>query len=630
MTALSEIVPGTFISDRYRIENLLGQGGFGRTYLVSDLESLSALCVLKEFFPLRTEEAVLEKSLELFQREAKVLQRLTHPQIPRFLDWFEERGRVCIILEYIDGKTYWDLLRERLTEGRPAFSEAEVIQWLKDILPVLDYLHSCYVIHRDISPDNIMLCKQTGKPILIDLGIVKEAATHGYYSYVSSGGTLGSVSLVGKRGYSPPEQMLMGQCYPSSDLYALAVTALVLLTGRPPTELYNSHSMEWQWKNYVELSEDLAEIFSRMLREKPKERYQSAQEILAVLPERTLEDELELIIELDVASDEPTILFDSKATPEEELNPPQDKVVIVAEDKIAAPSKSRKSLKIGGIIAAGMLLVGSVVVGIQSPFISALCKTLDNCAKDKQYLALYLEHVEGADAAIAASIQAKTVAELTNARDRLNQTIAQLQVIPNDVKIFSQSQQTLKNYQASFQQLDTKIAKEQQAEQQLKQAETLIAQAIKTTEAAQTITQHQQAKTEWDKVQTHLTTIPTDVIVATQVKTHLENSKSKAQEIQTKIEQQVQEAQRRQQAAQPRTVPSRSRTVSPSSTATPSARTTTSSTQPRRTVSRSQTSSTTRRSQVPVRPSTSRNLWGNSPKQSSPSSSSESGQKKLW
>lgn len=278
----AEIKPGTLINNRYQIQRLLGQGGFGRTYLASDTERFGELCVLKEFVPSSRAEYVVQKSRELFEREARVLYQINHPQIPKFLAWFTHAAGLFLVQEYIDGRTYSSLLWERQQQGE-LFSEAEVTQWLKDLLPVLTYLHERKIVHRDISPDNIMLPSGQSQPVLIDFGLVKQQVTQIWATSPESFGGVVQQSFVGKFGYSPPEQIRMGQCYPCSDLYALAVTALVLLTGREPNWLMSQGSLEWEWRCYVNVNDRLAQTLDKMLAEKPKERYQSAREVLANL-----------------------------------------------------------------------------------------------------------------------------------------------------------------------------------------------------------------------------------------------------------------------------------------------------------------------------------------------------------
>ncbi|MBO3458229.1 serine/threonine protein kinase [Aetokthonos hydrillicola Thurmond2011] len=279
---IAQIQPGTLVSNRYRIQKLLGQGGFGRTYLAFDTQRFGEKCVLKEFIAGANAKAdIVLKSQELFEREAKVLYQIQHPQIPKFLAWLTEEQRLFIVQEYIDGQTYWQILNHRLSQqGRP-FSEAEVRAWLIDMLPVLEYIHGCKIIHRDISLDNIMLPHNKSKPILIDFGVVKDKFTQILASetnirYSSRG------SIVGKIGYSPPEQLRFGNCYPCSDLYALGVCAVVLLTGKMPHMLIDN-SLRWKWRSHVRISDFLAKILAKMLAELPSDRYQLAKEILLEL-----------------------------------------------------------------------------------------------------------------------------------------------------------------------------------------------------------------------------------------------------------------------------------------------------------------------------------------------------------
>ncbi|MEB3212648.1 MAG: protein kinase, partial [Leptolyngbyaceae bacterium] len=152
----ADIEPGHVVHNRYRIQRVLGQGGFGRTYLATDAHRFDDFCVLKEFLPLNRSDYVVEKSRGLFEREAKTLYQIDHPQIPRFLAWFTHHQRLFIVQEYITGQTYSQVLRDRQMRGQ-SFTESEVIQWLKDLLVVLTYIHARGIVHRDISPDNIML-----------------------------------------------------------------------------------------------------------------------------------------------------------------------------------------------------------------------------------------------------------------------------------------------------------------------------------------------------------------------------------------------------------------------------------------------------------------------------------------
>ncbi len=271
---------GSLISNRYRVESFLGQGGFGRTYLVSDMQRFREACVLKEFVPGNLEKDILHKSYELFEREARVLYSIDHPQIPKFISWFREQEKVFIVQEYIEGKTYSETLRERLSQTGKAFSEDEVTQWLWDMLPVLDYIHKRNLIHRDISLENVMLSASQLKPVLIDFGLVKEKVSR--ILSVNSSQAAEAGTVVGKFGYAPLEQIRRGECYPCSDIYTLGVCALTLLTGKTPNLLLNEN-FDWKWRSYVKVSDSLASILDKMLAEKPADRYQSASEVLVEL-----------------------------------------------------------------------------------------------------------------------------------------------------------------------------------------------------------------------------------------------------------------------------------------------------------------------------------------------------------
>lgn len=269
---------GTMLQQRYRVTRVLGQGGFGRTYLAQDTGCFDEMCVLKEFSPNDRGRDALKKSKELFQREAQVLYQINHPQIPKFRANFEEQKRLFLVQEYAEGKTVAKTLSERL-KSSTTFSEVEAVSFLQNMLPVLSHIHGMGIIHRDISPDNIIFRDRDKLPVLIDFGVVKAGVTQLEASTQIHQGT-----TVGKAGYAPGEQLQTGEAYANSDLYALAVTVVVMMTGRKPESLIDKSTMTWKWHQWVPtLTPWFAKILNKMLSRIPNSRYQSANEVAQAL-----------------------------------------------------------------------------------------------------------------------------------------------------------------------------------------------------------------------------------------------------------------------------------------------------------------------------------------------------------
>jgi len=201
----------------------------------------------------------------------------THPLIPDLFAFFEldvpglRPGKsdpfFYLVQEYIDGLTL-----EEVMQQKGLFNNAEIIELLEEILPVLTFVHENGTIHRDIKLSNIMR-HRNGHYYLLDFGAVRQVTKGG-------GGSTGIYS----EGYAPPEQMAGGEVYPSTDLYALAVTCVMLLTGKEPKDLYDSFNNTWRWRSFVsQIQEPLAAVLDRMLLFSPSARFQSAQEVLAAL-----------------------------------------------------------------------------------------------------------------------------------------------------------------------------------------------------------------------------------------------------------------------------------------------------------------------------------------------------------
>ncbi|MEM8677331.1 MAG: serine/threonine-protein kinase [Cyanobacteria bacterium P01_G01_bin.67] len=261
---------------RYHLVKGLGKGGFGATFLAADLALPGKpLCVIKQLRPNTDNPNFLSMARELFEREAKTLGRVgNHPQIPRLLDYFEDREQFYLIQEFVKGN---NLQQEVKKEG--VLDEAKARQVLQEVLVILRDIHAQKVIHRDIKPANIIRREIDNKLVLIDFGVVK--------NQVNSAGAANMTALtafaVGTPGFAPPEQLAMRPVY-ASDVYALGVTCMYLMSGKAPKNMdCDPITGEINWFNYVNVSDSFAEILSKMLEVAVKSRYKTADEVLQVL-----------------------------------------------------------------------------------------------------------------------------------------------------------------------------------------------------------------------------------------------------------------------------------------------------------------------------------------------------------
>jgi serine/threonine protein kinase, bacterial len=267
------------VRNRYRVTKSLGQGGFGATFVAIDVSLPGEpICVIKQLRPSNNHEKFLRMARELFEREARTLGKIgNHPQIPRLLDFFEERRNFYLVQEYVSGHTIHQEVKQM-----GLFKEEKIRDFLIEILPVITYIHSQQVIHRDIKPANILRRDQDGKLVLIDFGAVK--------NYVAQlepqeGVEQGSNTqfAVGTSGYAPPEQLAMRPIF-ASDLYALGVTCIYLMTGKSPKDIeYNPSTGEMMWQKHVQLGKHMTQVLGKMLEVSVRYRYQSVEEVQRAL-----------------------------------------------------------------------------------------------------------------------------------------------------------------------------------------------------------------------------------------------------------------------------------------------------------------------------------------------------------
>ncbi|MDB9524946.1 serine/threonine protein kinase [Oscillatoria sp. CS-180] len=265
---------------RYRPVKLIGRGGFGRTYLAQDSDRLNAPCVIKQFAPQTQGTKSFVKAVDLFNQEAVRLHDLgEHAQIPALLAYFEQDQYLYLVQQFIDGKT---LVQEVLENG--PLDEADVRSLLHDILPVLGFIHRHNVIHRDITPTNLIRRNTDRRLFLIDFGIAKQFGE----ALAPGPGT-----RIGTEGYAPIEQLRGGQAYPCSDLYSLGATCMHLLTGQRPEHLYDPLQGRWIWRDVLAkqerfVSTELGQVIDRLVMDTIGDRFQTAEAVMAALEDLPL------------------------------------------------------------------------------------------------------------------------------------------------------------------------------------------------------------------------------------------------------------------------------------------------------------------------------------------------------
>lgn len=265
----SSVQPKAYLNERYRVLDLIGQGGFGRTFLaIEESHSVESPCVIKQLFLIAQNADLQQKVVEQFCQEALQLCELgSHSQIPQLFDFFEQDGCFYLVQEWIDGQN----LEQELSESSP-FNETEIRQLLHKLLPVLQFMHDHQVIHRDIKPANIIRQCFDRQLVLVDFGAAKCLTA----TELAHTGT-----MTGSAEYTAPEQ-LKGKAVLSSDLYSLGVTCLHLLTQQSLFALFDSSEDVWRWREFLDepVSESLGCILDKLLLPATRRRYQSATEVI--------------------------------------------------------------------------------------------------------------------------------------------------------------------------------------------------------------------------------------------------------------------------------------------------------------------------------------------------------------
>lgn len=258
------------LDGRYRVVGELGQGGFGKTYEIVDVNSQpKVLKVLMDNHP---------KYVELFQQEAQILSTMHHSGIPKidlngyFLYYLRQKEEPlhCLVMEKIEGLNLDEYIYQR---GNRPIKPTRALRWLAELILILEQVHNQNFFHRDIKPANIML-RANGTLVLIDFGTAREV--NETYLHKQA---VGEVTGVVTQGYTPNEQK-QGKAVLQSDFYALGSTMIFLLTAKNPRDFYNFSSNKFNWQQATEgVPPQLVDLIDRMMAFSPSNRPVNCREI---------------------------------------------------------------------------------------------------------------------------------------------------------------------------------------------------------------------------------------------------------------------------------------------------------------------------------------------------------------
>lgn len=282
-TLISPYAEGTVLRERYRLTDIVGQGGMGNVYRAEDLRLPGRLCAIKEVTPdPNLSPELREQANQQFLQEASILAQLDHPNLPKVSDFFSDHDRDYLVMDFVPGKDLKQLQDQSRVEGRK-LSEQTVLGWASQIIDALSYLHRQMppVVHRDIKPSNIKLTPD-GRIKLVDFGLVK----------LLSPDEARTITVVQGRGtalYTPLEQYGgdSGHTDVRTDIYALGATFYHLLTDFPPPDaksrFLNPRSLKPLDQLNSEVSDHVTEAILWAMEMHPDDRPQTIEQFAQAL-----------------------------------------------------------------------------------------------------------------------------------------------------------------------------------------------------------------------------------------------------------------------------------------------------------------------------------------------------------
>jgi serine/threonine protein kinase len=263
--------PHSLLEQRYLILEQVGRGGMGAVYKAEDTRFSRRYVAIKEMSQSHLTTVELDMAIARFQQEADMLASLVHPNLPRITDRFSDQERSYLVMDFIEGKTLLQVIKEAPNHQLPV---AEMLHYARQLCDVLIYLHEHHppIIFRDLKPTNVIITSK-GQVFLIDFGIAR------FFKEDRSQDTF----FLGSPGYAPPEQHGTSQTNPRSDLYGLGATLHYCLTGRDPFYAMDRFSFPPVRQSNPQVPAELDQLIQRLVAQDERQRPASAREVQQVL-----------------------------------------------------------------------------------------------------------------------------------------------------------------------------------------------------------------------------------------------------------------------------------------------------------------------------------------------------------
>jgi serine/threonine protein kinase len=269
--------PEQILANRYRLIELVGLGTMGAVYTADDLVFVRRVALKQMQYAPDASERIIEQTRNQFEREAKILATLNHPNLPRVTDYFTLEGQQFLVMDYIEGQS----LDQILAAHGGGLDEATVLDWADQLLSALEYIHRHGLVHRDVKPANIRVTPN-GHVFLVDFGLVKAIDP-------DSPKTATAMRGLGTPQYAPPEQYdaELGHTEPRSDIYSLGATLYHLLAGIPPATVTRRVSNPKAFRPIREIapavSRDVERVIQRAMEVPIAKRFARAGDMRAAL-----------------------------------------------------------------------------------------------------------------------------------------------------------------------------------------------------------------------------------------------------------------------------------------------------------------------------------------------------------